>query len=136
MAERHAVDVFARNLRSLLLQPPIAQQTVLAIDPGFRTGCKVAVLDALGKMLEHDVIHPHQPQNRRHEAKLNLKELVGKHNVGVVAIGNGTACRETEELIAELIAEGTWFHEEPGRDRRPRAPDARLRRRGPRGSGD
>ncbi len=114
MAERHAVEVFARNLRSLLLQPPISQQTVLAIDPGFRTGCKVAVLDSYGNLLEHGVIHPHQPQNRRHEAKVYLKDLVGKHQIGVVAIGNGTACRETEELVAELIAEGTYFHEHPG----------------------
>ncbi|HEX8202507.1 MAG TPA: Tex-like N-terminal domain-containing protein, partial [Isosphaeraceae bacterium] len=112
MAERHAVDVFARNLRSLLLQPPIAKQVVLAIDPGFRTGCKVAVLDPNGNLLEHVVIHPHPPQNRRHEAKLKLKDLVGKHQVGVVAIGNGTACRETEELIAEIIAEGTEFHQQ------------------------
>ena len=113
MAEGHAVDVFARNLRSLLLQPPIAKQVVLAIDPGFRTGCKVAVLDGQGDLLEHGVIHPHPPQNRRHEAKLNLKNLVRKHEVGVVAIGNGTACRETEELVAEIIAEGTQFHQHP-----------------------
>jgi len=113
MAERHAVDVFARNLRSLLLQPPIPKQVVLAIDPGFRNGCKVAVLGEHGELLDHGVIHPHPPQNRRHEAKLFLKDLVGKHKVGVVAIGNGTACRETEELIAEIIAEGTEFHNNP-----------------------
>ncbi len=113
-AERHAVDVFARNLRSLLLQPPIPKQVVLAIDPGLKSGCKVAVLDGHGNLLEHGVIHPHQPQNRRHEAKLFLKDLVGKHKVGVVAIGNGTACRETEELVAEIIAEGTHFHTNPG----------------------
>lgn len=111
LAERHAVDVFARNLRSLLLQPPILKQTVMAIDPGFRTGCKIAVLDGNGNLLDHAVIHPHPPQNRRHEAKLALKDLVGKYNVGVVAVGNGTACRETEELIAEIIAEGTQFHQ-------------------------
>ena len=109
VAERHAVEVFARNLRSLLLQPPIAKQVVLAIDPGFRTGCKVAVLDGHGDLLDQGVIHPHPPQNRRHEAKTFLKDLVGKHKVGVVAIGNGTACRETEELVAEIIAEGTQF---------------------------
>lgn len=113
LAERHAVDVFARNLRSLLLQPPIPKQVVMAIDPGFRTGCKVAVLDSNGKLLEHGVIHPHAPQNRRAEAKLFLKDLVGKHQIGVVAIGNGTACRETEELIAEIIAEGTQFSQNP-----------------------
>ena len=113
MAERHAVDVFARNLRSLLLQPPIPKQVVMAIDPGFRNGCKVAVLGAHGELLDHGVIHPHPPQNRRHEAKVFLKDLVGKHKVGVVAIGNGTACRETEELIAEIISEGTHFHNNP-----------------------
>ena len=113
MAERHAVDVFARNLRSLLLQPPIPKQVVLAIDPGFRNGCKVAVLGEHGELLDHGVMHPHPPQNRRHEAKVFLKDLVGKHKVGVVAIGNGTACRETEELIAEIIAEGTLFHNDP-----------------------
>ncbi len=113
-AERHAVDVFARNLRSLLLQPPIAKQVVLAIDPGFRTGCKVAVLDRNGEMLEQGVIYPHAPQNRRSDAKVFLKNLVGKHKVGVVAIGNGTACRETEELVAEIIAEGTRFSQQEG----------------------
>jgi len=112
LAERHAVDVFARNLRSLLLQPPIHKQVVLAIDPGFRTGCKVAVLDAHGLLVEQAVIHPHPPQNRRFEAKQTLKDLVGKHHVDVVAIGNGTACRETEELVAEVIVEGTRFHQE------------------------
>ncbi|MBI1322506.1 S1 RNA-binding domain-containing protein [bacterium] len=110
-AEKHAVEVFARNLRSLLLQPPVAPQVILAIDPGFRTGCKVAVLDEHGNLLEHTVIYPHPPQNRRHEAKMTLKDLVGKHKVEAVAIGNGTACRETEELVAEMIAEGTHFHE-------------------------
>lgn len=112
-AERHAVDVFACNLRGLLLQPPITPQTILAIDPGQRTGCKVAVLDGQGNPLEHAVVYPHAPQNRRHDAKITLKDLIGKHSVSVVAIGNGTACRETEELIAEIIAEGTHFHENP-----------------------
>ncbi len=108
-AEKHAVDVFARNLRSLLLQPPIPNQIVMAIDPGFRTGCKVAVLDQGGNLLDHGVTYPHPPQNRRSDAKIFIKDLVGKHKVGVVAIGNGTACRETEELVAEIIAEGTRF---------------------------
>src|SRR4029077_19448909 len=89
-------------------------QVVLAIDPGFRTGCKVAVLDGNGNLLEHGVIHPHPPQNRRSEAKLFIKDLVGRHQVGVIAIGNQSACRETEELVAEVIAEGTYFHSNPG----------------------
>jgi protein Tex len=108
-AEKHAVEVFAKNLRGLLLQPPIPKQVVLAIDPGFRTGCKLAVLDRSGNLLDHAVIYPHPPQNRRSEAKVSLKDMVGKHEVGVVAIGNGTACRETEELVAEIIAEGIRF---------------------------
>ena len=108
-AEKHAVEVFAKNLRGLLLQPPIPKQVVLAIDPGFRTGCKLAVLDRSGNLLDQAVIYPHPPQNRRSEAKVALKDLVGKHQVGVVAIGNGTACRETEELVAEIIAEGIQF---------------------------
>jgi protein Tex len=122
-AEKHAVEVFARNLRSLLLQPPIPKQVVLAIDPGFRTGCKIAVLDEGGELLEQGVIYPHPPQQRRSDAKIFLKDLVGKHKVGVVAIGNGTACRETEELIAEIIAEGTQFSQgdavPPGEDATP-----------------
>ena len=108
-AEKHAVEVFAKNLRGLLLQPPIPKQVVLAIDPGFRTGCKLAVLDRSGNLVDQAVIYPHPPQNRRSEAKVALKDLVGKHQVGVVAIGNGTACRETEELVAEIIAEGIQF---------------------------
>src|SRR4051794_33013706 len=124
LAERHAVDVFARNLRSLLLQPPIPSQAVLAIDPGFRTGCKVSILDGHGNLLEHGVIHPHPPQNRRSEAKLFLKDLVGRHKVGVIAIGNQSACRETEELVAEIIAEGTYFHQNPGATEMAGAPAA------------
>ena len=111
-AEKHAVEVFARNLGNLLLQPPISKQVVLAIDPGFRTGCKVAVLDPGGNLLDQVVIFPHPPQGRRSEAKVVIKDLVGKHKVGAVAIGNGTACRETEEFIAEIIAEGTRFSQE------------------------
>lgn len=112
-AEKHAVDVFARNLRSLLLQPPIPKQIVLAIDPGLRSGCKLAVLDPNGGMLEQGIVYPHAPQGRRSEAKTVIKDLVGKHKINVVAIGNGTACRETEELIAEIISEGLEFSTNP-----------------------
>ncbi len=104
-AQDHAIAVFARNLRSLLLQPPLRGKRVLAIDPGFRTGCKIAVLDETGNPLEHTVIHPHQPQKRTAEARHRLEELIRKHQVSVIAIGNGTACRDTEELIAGLIGE-------------------------------
>ena len=86
-SEKHAVDVFAKNLRSLLLQPPILKQIVLAIDPGFRTGCKLAVLDRSGNLLDQGVIYPHPPQNRRSDAKVFLKDMVAKHQVAVVAIG-------------------------------------------------
>lgn len=113
VAERHAVEVFARNVRALLLQPPVLGHRVLAIDPGLRSGCKIAVLDAHGELLEHSLIHPHPPQNRRYEAKLALKNFVAKHQVSIIAIGNGTASRETESLIAEIIAEGTRFSSLP-----------------------
>jgi transcriptional accessory protein Tex/SPT6 len=104
-AEGHAVHVFARNLRSLLLQPPLHARRVLAIDPGLRTGCKLAVLDEHGNLQGEGVIYPHAPQNKRSEARAKLEELVRAHRVDVIAIGNGTACRQTEELVADLIAE-------------------------------
>ncbi len=104
-AEIHAVKVFARNLRSLLLQAPLTGRRVLAIDPAFRTGCKLAALDEHGNLLEDAVIYPHAPLNKKAEAKLKLEELVRKYHIQVIAIGNGTACRETEELVADLIAD-------------------------------
>lgn len=104
-AEAHALRVFARNLRNLLMQPPLPGRRVLAIDPGFRTGCKVAALDETGNPVAYGVIHPHAPQNKRAEAKLRLEELIRRHQTPIVVIGNGTGCRETEELVAELIAE-------------------------------
>jgi transcriptional accessory protein Tex/SPT6 len=103
VAENHAVGVFARNLRSLLLAAPLRGRRVLAIDPGFRTGCKLAVLDENGRQLEDAVIFPHAPQNKKDEARAKLEQLVRKHQVHVVAIGNGTACRETEEVVSEVI---------------------------------
>jgi uncharacterized protein len=140
-AEQHAVTVFARNLRSLLLQPPLRGRKVLAIDPGFRTGCKVACLDETGNLIEDAVVYPHPPHPRPHgrkpaaaapapagpapegtipapdakeeappvyrkreEAKAKLEELIRKHGVNVIAIGNGTACRETEEVVSDVIA--------------------------------
>ncbi len=105
-AEAHAITLFAANLRKLLLQPPLRGQMVMGIDPGMRTGCKVAVVDATGKYLEGTTIYPHAPQKQWREAKEKILALAGKHGVQVVAIGNGTASRETEALVAEAIAEG------------------------------
>jgi uncharacterized protein len=104
-AQDHAVGVFARNLRSLLLQPPLRNRRVLAVDPGFRTGCRLAALDEAGQLLEDALIHPHHPQNKMMEAKVCLESLIRRHQISVVAIGNGAACRDTEELMANLIAE-------------------------------
>ena len=103
-AEHHAVQVFAKNLRSLLLQPPLYGRRVLALDPGFRTGCKVAALDEQGGLLDHGVIFPHQSQTTREDAKSKLEDLIRKHRLNIFAIGNGTACRETEEVVSDLIA--------------------------------
>jgi transcriptional accessory protein Tex/SPT6 len=104
-AQDHAIAVFARNLRSLLLQRPLRGQRVLAIDPGFRNGCKIAVIDEAGELLEHATVHPHHPQRKTAEARHKLEELIRTHQPTVVAIGNGTASRDTEELVAELIGE-------------------------------
>jgi protein Tex len=104
-AQDHAVHVFAKNLRSLLLQPPLRGKPVLAIDPGIRTGCKLAVLDETGKLIEDAVIYPHGQRRNSTEAKRKLEQLVRKHQISVIAIGNGTGCRETEQLVADLIAE-------------------------------
>ncbi len=102
-AERHAVGVFARNLRNLLLQPPLRGRRVLAIDPGLRTGCKTVVLDELGRLVAHDVVFVTGSDERRANARRKLAELMRQYDCRLVAIGNGTACRETEELVAELI---------------------------------
>jgi protein Tex len=103
-SEGHAVSVFARNLRSKLLASPLHGKRVLAVDPGFRNGCKVAVLDETGNLLDHGVVFPHPPQNRKGEARTRLETMICRHRVQVIAIGNGTACRETEELVSEMIA--------------------------------
>jgi uncharacterized protein len=103
-AQDHAVAVFARNLRSLLLQPPLRGRRVLAVDPGFRTGCKLAALDETGNLLDQAVIFPHPPQNKKDEAKLKVADLISQHHLNVIAVGNGTACRETEEVVSEVIA--------------------------------
>lgn len=104
-ADRHAIEVFASNLRQLLLQPPLRGAMVIGIDPGFRTGCKVALVDATGKVLDATTIHPHQPQNRRQEALTLLVRWLTERGAEVLAIGNGTASRETEALAAEAVRE-------------------------------
>ncbi len=103
-AQDSAVHIFARNLRSLLLQPPLRGKRVLAIDPGLRSGCKLAALDETGKLLEHMVVYPHTG-HRAAEAKSHLEKLIRRHQTAIIAIGNGTACRETEQLVSELIAD-------------------------------
>ncbi len=105
VAQDSAVHIFARNLRSLLLQPPLRGKRVLAIDPGLRTGCKLAALDENGMLIEETVIYPHVPANKQAEAKSKLEKLIRKHQLSILAIGNGTACRETEQVVSELIAE-------------------------------
>jgi protein Tex len=104
-ADSHAIQVFARNLKALLMTPPLKDKVILGIDPGFRTGCKSAVIDTTGKFLSGETIYPHEPQKRWAESKSVLRKLIENHAVEVIAIGNGTACRETEKLAAELIGE-------------------------------
>ncbi len=104
LSDEHAIDTFAANLRQLLLQPPIRGKTVIGIDPGFRTGCKVALVDPTGKFLGGTTIYPHEPQKKWAEAKQILLKLI-EQGADVLAIGNGTASRETEALAAEVIAE-------------------------------
>lgn len=105
-AEEHAIRVFSANLRGLLLQAPLKGRRVLALDPGYRTGCKVALVDETGKYLASTAIYPHEPRKRWDESKAKLGTLIRRHDIDVVAIGNGTASRETEALVAEMISEG------------------------------
>ncbi|MEM7802025.1 MAG: Tex family protein, partial [Chloroflexota bacterium] len=102
-AEGHAIDVFADNMRGLLNQPPLADHIVMGIDPAYRTGCKVAIIDRTGKVVETSTIYPHKPQSQWEAALKKLATLINKHRVTLISIGNGTASRETEKLVAELI---------------------------------
>lgn len=104
-AEDGAITVFGKNLKQLLLQPPIAGHVVLGWDPAFRTGCKLAVVDPTGKVLETKVIFPTAPQNKVAEDKAELKRLIKKYNITLISLGNGTASRESEQVIVELIKE-------------------------------
>lgn len=104
-AEEGAIRVFGKNLEQLLMQPPIAGQTVLGWDPAFRTGCKLAVVDPTGKVLDTVVIYPTAPQNKVKEAKAVLKKLIEKYKITLISLGNGTASRESEQVIVELLKE-------------------------------
>ncbi|MCS6914423.1 MAG: Tex family protein [Myxococcales bacterium] len=105
-ADAEAIQVFAENLRNLLLQPMLGSRRVLALDPGYRTGCKVAVLDEKGDLLAHDVIYPTHGEARRQEAMERLERLCSEHKVEAIAIGNGTASRETESFVRRMAAQG------------------------------
>ncbi len=102
-AEENAIKVFRENLKQLLLQPPIKDKVVLALDPAFRTGCKIAVIDQTGKTLDTAVVYPTAPQKKTEEAKQKLKQLIEQYHVDVIAIGNGTASRESELFVAEEL---------------------------------
>lgn len=104
-AEDGAISVFGKNLRQLLMQPPIAGKVVLGWDPAFRTGCKLAIVDPTGKVLDTKVIYPTAPQFKVNEAKAELKKLIDKYNVELISVGNGTASRESEAVIVELLKE-------------------------------
>jgi uncharacterized protein len=103
-AEAHAVEVFARNLRNLLLQPPLPGKRVLAVDPGYKNGCKLAALDEFGKLLAHDVMYVVGSDEQKAAGRAKLVAFITEHNLSVIAVGNGTACRQTEQLIAEILA--------------------------------
>ncbi len=101
-ADEQAIKVFAENLKQLLLSPPLGQKRVLGIDPGYRTGCKLVCLDAQGNLLHNETIYPHPPQNEKSKAGMKVTSLVSTYNIEAIAIGNGTASRETEEFIVNL----------------------------------
>ncbi len=104
-AENGAIKVFGKNLEQLLMQPPITGQVVLGWDPAFRTGCKLAVVDPTGKVLDTTVIYPTAPQNKVEEAKAVLKKLISKYHITLISLGNGTASRESEQIIVQLLKE-------------------------------
>ncbi|MFC1757499.1 Tex-like N-terminal domain-containing protein [Planctomycetota bacterium] len=110
-AEQHAVAVFAQNLRKLLLQAPLSGRRVLAIDPGFKSGCKLVALDEFGNVLDHCLVHVIGSAARVEESRARVAQEVKRHNIGVIAIGNGTASRETEQMVAQTISERLSDHE-------------------------
>lgn len=105
VAETGAIDVFGKNLEKLLLTPPMKDKVVLGFDPAYRTGCKLAVIDATSRILNISKIYPHEPHNKWDEAKKIIKDLIAKFNVDIIAVGNGTASRESEKLVAEVVKE-------------------------------
>lgn len=109
-ADDEAIRVFGENLRQLLLSPPLGQKRVIALDPGFRTGCKVVALDSQGNLLHHTVVYPHPPQNRRDQAAATLRRLAATYRAEAVAIGDGTASRETEQFVRGLGLEGVGIY--------------------------
>lgn len=109
-AENHAINVFSSNLKGLLTQPPIAGKHVMGIDPGFRTGCKVAVVDPTGKVLDTATIYPHEPQRQHAQSIKLLQQLVERYQITLIAIGNGTASRETEQMVSEITRSNPDVH--------------------------
>ena len=105
LAQERAIKVFGKNLQGLLLQPPVKNAVVMGFDPAYRTGCKIAVVDKNGKLLDFTTVYPTKPQNKVEEAKSILKRLIEKHKVDIISIGNGTASRESEQFVAEMIGE-------------------------------
>lgn len=104
-AQTDAIKVFSKNTQALLMTPPVKEVRVLAIDPGYRTGCKLAVLDETGKLLDYDTIYPTKPHSKVDESKNTMKSLIEKHNVDLISIGNGTASRETEAVVSDMLKE-------------------------------
>ena len=104
-AQERAISVFGKNIKSLLLQAPVKDKVVMGFDPAFRTGCKIAVVDKNGKLLDTTTVYPTEPQNNVEGAKKELKELIKKYNIDIIAIGNGTASRESEKFVSDMIKE-------------------------------
>ena len=105
IAQERAIEVFGKNLNGLLLQPPVKDVVVMGFDPAFRTGCKIAVVDRSGKLLDYTTVYPTEPQNDVEGAKRTLKNMIKKHGVDIISIGNGTASRESEKFVADMISE-------------------------------
>lgn len=105
LAQERAISVFGENIKNLLLQPPLKGKVVMGFDPGYVNGCKIAVVDASGKFLDEEIVYPHKPQGKVKQTKKTLKRLIETHKIDVIAIGNGTASRESESLISDLIKE-------------------------------